>query len=182
MYFFLERYAKTTCFTFIANIVVLALGITIYCLDLGTYGETIYNETQQWNHGVVSDILTVSYDSSCPSDYIELTGFYLGTHDVCIKNNNYYTLGPCKGKRNYGTTRIGVSDETLTSFNGSTICYLIDNATNYHSIAASRVNMALINSTTENGGVVTSYCNDSTVYCGPPNPNIDYDYAYCMSN
>jgi hypothetical protein len=45
MAYLMDRYWRTLIPTIILNLIVLAISIAIFCIDLGTYAEAIYNET-----------------------------------------------------------------------------------------------------------------------------------------
>jgi hypothetical protein len=88
-------------------------------------------------------------------------------------------MGSCSGRRNRGTTHSGVSERTLNKFNGTKICYSVDSNTNYHTIVKERINMGYINNSETDYSSFSGYCNDTGIYCGPSDPNTNYDFAFC---
>jgi hypothetical protein len=120
-------------------IIIMAITISLYNINFGTYGEVAYNETKEWNSKAITGLQVVSNGDSCPKDYTMLTSLYLGTETFCDVGMQNYRLGPCStNKYSRGRTIYGFPDTYISSFEGKSICYQRGSET-YHDIVESRI-------------------------------------------
>ena len=122
-----ELYTKFHCGMFVFYIAIFVLGMVLYYLDFGTYGAVAFNETQEWNKGIITDVI-VQDTSECPVDYTQLKSLYLGTETYCLQIYGTYTIGTCSSgsKKKYGTrgrTVYGFSDTNLQKLGDKYVCY-----------------------------------------------------------
>ncbi len=54
------RYCVGSLYLLIPNLIILAVGVALYCQSFHTYGNIIYNETNGWYSGAIIDVVAAT--------------------------------------------------------------------------------------------------------------------------
>jgi hypothetical protein len=166
-----ERHGWASLILLIPNTILLLFGIAIFVQKWGTYGDVIYQETQNWSKGFITDVVTVN-TSSCPANYTELVALYMGTEDICKTTGSEYDIGACS-QGSSGTFQKGLPPQNLSYFDGVKVCYARSKS-NYNSIASNRL---AYDASKNNSAPPNLACNLRNITCGA-NDNIDLFFCY----
>lgn len=98
----------------------------LYLTPTKLYGWAVYSETQEWNYNAITDVITINSNDVCPKSYELLYADFYGTYDLCLKKDNYYSIGACANDdygKNSGQFIEGIPLISMPNFEGKSLCY-----------------------------------------------------------